>query len=158
MSTCTLPETVSINCVYAWCVCACVVCVCVSVHGVCVCMCGVCMCVCEWCVCVSVHDVCVCVRACVWCVYFSACICCEPCYFTCSIAVGGFGLAIVYMVCTTDEGLRRNAERGLPVPQDTVKRMHESAEPPNPKGNWWEANSIVLDSRSGVYSKLDLLV
>ena len=126
------------------CVCMCVVCVCVCVHGVCVCMHGVC-------VCVSVHGVRVCV-------YFSACMCSEPHYFTCSIAVGGFGLAIVYMVCTTDEGLRRNAERGLPVPQDTVKRMHESAEPPNPKGNWWEANSIVLDSRSGVYSKLDLLV
>ena len=121
----------------------CVVRVCACVH-VCVC---VCACV-HVCVCVCVY-VCVCVRVCV-------CVCYELCYLTHSHIVGGFGLVIVYMVCSTDEGLRRNAERGLPVPQDTVKRMHEAAEPPNPKGNWWEANSIVVESGCGGASQVCL--
>ena len=120
----------------------------------CVRVCGVCVCVrvCSVRVCACVHVcvcVCVCVRVCV-------CVCYELCYLTHSHTVGGFGLAIVYMVCSTDEGLRRNAERGLPVPQDTVKRMHEAAEPPNPKGNWWEANSIVVESGCGGASQVCL--
>ena len=116
------------------------------------CVCVVCVCVrvCSMRVCACVHVcMCVCVRVCV-------CVCYELCYLTHSRTVGGFGLAIVYMVCSTDEGLRRNAERGLPVPQDTVKRMHEAAEPPNPKGNWWEANSIVVESGCGGASQVCL--
>lgn len=54
----------------------------------------------------------------------------------------GLGLCTVYITSELDVALERNRERGLPVSQDTVRRMHEGAEPPNDR----EVNCLVLDS------------
>jgi len=51
---------------------------------------------------------------------------------------------IVWLDVPLRECLRRNAERGRPVPDEVVKRLHERFEPPDPD-RWWERRALRLD-------------
>ncbi|WP_457620625.1 L-seryl-tRNA(Sec) kinase [Methanopyrus sp.] len=51
---------------------------------------------------------------------------------------------IVYIRASLDTCLRRNRERGEPIPEEVVRRIYERFEPPEPD-RWWERATLVLD-------------
>ncbi len=51
---------------------------------------------------------------------------------------------IVYIRASLDTCLRRNRERGEPIPEEVVRRIYDKFEPPEPD-RWWERTSLVLD-------------
>ncbi|WP_168168642.1 MULTISPECIES: L-seryl-tRNA(Sec) kinase [unclassified Methanopyrus] len=51
---------------------------------------------------------------------------------------------IVYLRVDLDTCLRRNRERGEPIPEEVVRRIYEKFEPPEPD-RWWERATLVLD-------------
>jgi len=50
---------------------------------------------------------------------------------------------IAWLDVPLEECLRRNADRGRPVPDEVVRRLHERFEPPNPD-RWWERSALRL--------------
>eukprot|EP00731_Ephydatia_muelleri_P020422 Em0013g149a len=59
----------------------------------------------------------------------------------------GLGFVEIYLQCPLATALTRNAQRSLPLPPSTVKRLEETAEPPDPEGHRWEeGRSAVLST------------
>ncbi|WP_456481671.1 L-seryl-tRNA(Sec) kinase [Methanopyrus sp.] len=50
----------------------------------------------------------------------------------------------VYLRADLDTCLRRNRERGEPVPEEVVRKIYDKFEPPEP-GRWWERATLILD-------------
>ncbi|XP_068610348.1 L-seryl-tRNA(Sec) kinase isoform X2 [Brachionichthys hirsutus] len=59
------------------------------------------------------------------------------------------GFCQVYLRCDPDACVSRNRRRCEPVPAGVVLEMATRLEPPNPRKNAWEKNSVPLDASGG---------
>ncbi|KAK6328066.1 hypothetical protein J4Q44_G00000440 [Coregonus suidteri] len=57
------------------------------------------------------------------------------------------GFCQVYVQCPVEACVRRNQLRPQPLPSDVIVEMAKRMEPPNPRRNPWEQNSVTLDSK-----------
>ena len=63
------------------------------------------------------------------------------------VSPDGLGFVEIFLQCPLATALTRNAQRSLPLPPSTVKRLEETAEPPDPEGHRWEeGRSAVLST------------
>ncbi|XP_075533052.1 phosphoseryl tRNA kinase [Dermacentor variabilis] len=62
------------------------------------------------------------------------------------------GFCQVFLLCSTEEAIRRNATRVLPVPELTIKTMEQKFE--LPRDEPWEQHSVAVDGGPGSMEKV----
>ncbi|XP_015238973.1 PREDICTED: L-seryl-tRNA(Sec) kinase [Cyprinodon variegatus] len=65
------------------------------------------------------------------------------------------GFCQVFLQCDLETCIRRNQSRPGPIPVKVIMEMEKRLESPNPQGNLWESQSILLDSTNDV-TKCDI--